>query len=285
MRGRAIALVLALAAHTSQAFSAAGEGHEVLAPAALPGRGGDAPAPPAVRRSAEARGSSFALGSVGMLVHKLRSVARAHEPGGANETLIDSILEEGETFVDDELDEEETFMDIVFCGCFYVASAAIVAAVYRFLIYEEVSPLQRQIDQQQQTESFEYGLFSTEKCNMELLLCSFCCICIRWPLTLSMDGVGGPLLNFWAGFFIFVVLEGFLGALFGLLGIVHLALVVYFRQQIRKRYNLPNGSGMTIIEDLLSWACCCCCAAAQEAKQVESVKAAEKGEKQLEAEP
>lgn len=172
----------------------------------------------------------------------------------------------------DLFDEEETLHDILLYGVFYVISAALCALLYR-ICADEVSAMQRDQCKQTSDEGFEHSLFSTSKCGLELCLCSTLCMCIRWPSTLSRDSVGngGPLLHFWVAFFIFVLLEGFVGVFFGLLWVVHVAVCVYFRHEIRKRFSLPHGDVSTIFQDCMAWACCCCFAAAQEAKQVEGV--------------
>lgn len=163
---------------------------------------------------------------------------------------------------------EPTVAEIFWGGVFYVFSASVCAVVYRMLIHKEQSELEfGLLEDQKKSDGFEYGLFSFEKCDMQLAFCSFCCLCIRWPVTVSNDK--HKMITFWPAFFIFTVLEGFTGILFGLLWIIWMGTMIYFRQKIRALYSLPHGTAGTYIKDCLSWAFCCCFAAAQEAKQMD----------------
>jgi len=207
------------------------------------------------------KGMSFALGSVGRLARKLRS------------GVVGVVRNPEDTWVIDEEEVEETWFEIFMFGIFYIMSATIFALLYKMFTDGQAPVLSLNPEKQSQTEGFEHGLFSCEKCGLELFICSVFCLCIRWPKTVSNDklGNGTSLITFWGAFFIFVVLDGFMGSMFGLLWVVQLALCAYFRQKIRARYGLPNGTTGTWVQDVLSWACCCFCAIAQEAKQVEGV--------------
>jgi len=164
--------------------------------------------------------------------------------------------------------EEPTVAEIFYFGVFYLISSAIYAAVYRKFIQKDTSALEALIEDQRRKEEFEYDLFSFSKCNAELVLCSCCCMCIRWPLTVEKTG----MMSFWPAFLIFTCLEGFSGILFGTLLILRIGMEIYFRQQLRLRYGLPQGDAGTCIMDCLAWTFCCCFAGAQEAKQVEYVR-------------
>jgi len=206
---------------------------------------------------------SFALREVHMLVHKLRHSVKARKQDPSSGDLIEELP-----------DGEETMLDMFQFGCFHVVTCTIIAVLYRLFIQNSMLSLKRQIEPQQQFDNFEHNLCSTEKCSLELCVCSVCCLCLRWPTTVSNEQLGGsqgPLIGFWVAFFIYVVLDGFTGIFFGLLWCVHIGMCVYFRQQIRARYGLPSGTRGSYCEDCVTWACCCWFAVAQEAKQVESV--------------
>merc|ERR1719356_603423 len=141
----------------------------------------------------------------------------------------------------------------------YVISAAILAYAYRmFLINSDCREEPSFLNSQRDKTGFEFGLFSAEKCKMELIICSVFCLCIRWPSTVSNDKLG--LISFWPAFFIFACLEGFSGVFWGLLFLVQMVICVFFRQKIRSKYRLPHGSLRTYAEDCLTWTFCCCCA-------------------------
>lgn len=164
--------------------------------------------------------------------------------------------------------EEPGVAEIFGFGVFYLLSSAFYAFIYRKFIAKTPDDLEKLLEDQRQKDSFEYDLFSFSKCDAELVLCSSCCLCIRWPLTVEKTG----LMSFWPAFLIFTCLEGFSGILFGTLLILRVGMEIYFRQQLRQRYGLPQGDAGTCVMDCLAWTFCCCFAGAQEAKQVEFVR-------------
>jgi len=165
-------------------------------------------------------------------------------------------------------DEEPSIAEIFSFGVFYLVSSALYAFIYRKFIQKDTTDFEAMLEDQHQKEGFEYDLFSFSKCDTELVLCSFCCMCIRWPLTVEKTG----MMSFWPAFLIFTCLEGFSGILFGTLLILRVGMEIYFRQQLRQRYGLPQGDAGTCMMDCLAWSFCCCFAGAQEAKQVDFVR-------------
>lgn len=124
------------------------------------------------------------------------------------------------------------------------------------------------------SEGFDYGLFSTENCcgqDWSLCLCSWCCTGIRWADTVNQ----AALLPYWSGLFVFTVLVGLNEVSVGISGCIFLGVAVKLRQELRKKWNIENGSAQSLVTDCLIWCCCAPCAAAQEARQVEYVEAEE----------
>lgn len=121
-------------------------------------------------------------------------------------------------------------------------------------------------------KEFTFNLFSTQHCfgqDMRMCLCAWCCLPIRWADTVSDEEVKqGKLMGFWPALLLFVIPAALYGLTGGLTGIFLLGVVVYYRQQLRKRYGFDEGSCSTVCLDVLAWWCCSCCSAVQEARQV-----------------
>jgi len=115
---------------------------------------------------------------------------------------------------------------------------------------------------------FEYRLFDTRNCSAELMMCSCCCMCIRWASTLNELAI----VSFWPAFFTYACLSGFNGLFLGFGSFILLFVLILARQKIRDRYGMENGTIPTYCEDCWIWMCCACCAGAQEARQVQFVK-------------
>lgn len=127
------------------------------------------------------------------------------------------------------------------------------------------------IEDQQSVHGFNFWLFDSTKCSMYLVFCACCCPFVRWPATVSNEKL--RLIGFWPAVILFAFLSS---RMFG--GVLFVGLLVaqiYFRQQIRMKYNVENGTCMTCFEDCLAWTFCYPCAIAQEARQVEFVRCRE----------
>lgn len=121
-------------------------------------------------------------------------------------------------------------------------------------------------------ESFEkwryewYGL-PENRMDLQVCACAFLCPCIRWAETHSFVK---PHHNFWllfsayAGCWILSRLGWF--AIFSIPMMI--ALCVFFRCELRKRYSMKQGPD-TMCFDVLLYTFCGCCAIAQEARHVE----------------
>lgn len=98
-------------------------------------------------------------------------------------------------------------------------------------------------------------------------LCIFSCCCgpVRWADTMRMS----HLLPFWVGFSLLTFFQ-LLGALgLGVASLFAVFTMVYFRQQVRKMFNINPCTCRTLTLDCMAYMCCSVCAMVQEARQVE----------------
>jgi len=110
-------------------------------------------------------------------------------------------------------------------------------------------------------QDFKHGVFSCFE-EPKLCLCTFCCWGIPWADT--MDVVG--LIGFWVGLTICIGTI-FLDTLTGGISWFFMAAVfTYFRQQIRKQFEMKNETTDLAIDYAL-WLCCPCCSVVQQARQ------------------
>jgi len=127
-------------------------------------------------------------------------------------------------------------------------------------------------DRDNNYQDFNHDLFSTEHVDSHhfvVCFCSLCCIPLRLADTYSK--LPSPIsTNFYAALLFFSCLLGLGPVTAGWSTLAFLCIVVYFRQRIRRKYNLEHG-GMTWIGDFVRWFFCPCCAIAQEARQLDFV--------------
>lgn len=163
--------------------------------------------------------------------------------------------------------EMSPFWKVFVEGLTFVVVSTYVAVIYK---YTRVEPPPRQagvrLKNSRFPDQFEYGLFDTTECDLELAFCSICCWCLRWTDTASSRRFN--YTSFWRAFFAFSLLCGFRRVLWPL----WLGLVIIIRQKLRAHYGMQRGDCQTYCEDCLAWTFCSCCAMAQEAKQVELVR-------------
>jgi len=110
-------------------------------------------------------------------------------------------------------------------------------------------------------EDFKHGVFSCLD-EPKLSLCACCCGCLPWAD--SMDVLG--FLGFWIAVLILIgvsLLDTLTG---GISWLFAAAMFTYFRQQIRKKFEMKNET-IDVAKDYLLWLCCPCCSAVQEARQ------------------
>lgn len=92
-----------------------------------------------------------------------------------------------------------------------------------------------------------------------------CCPAVRWADTVRMTG----LMSFACGVACFIICQITYQLLLPL-GVVPLALMgTYYRQQLRKKFDIPHGTFITILGDCLIYGFCCCLAVNQEARTLE----------------
>lgn len=120
------------------------------------------------------------------------------------------------------------------------------------------------------SKDFVFSLFDCFN-DMEVCLLSCCCPAIRWAHTMQIMG----FFSFWAGFAIFAGLS-FISSLMVLgIGLGLCAIVgAYYRQQMRKKFRMDNGTCTSVVFDLLAYCCCTPCAIAQEAQHVTEARKA-----------
>jgi len=125
------------------------------------------------------------------------------------------------------------------------------------------------------TDAFSVGLFS---CLDDYKLSCLACWCgpVRWADTMRMAG----FLSFFSALAMFIGLSvlSSLGSLklsklssvvASVAGIVLLVTLTHYRQKLREKFGLPNGTCGSVFQDCITYACCSCCAIVQEARQVE----------------
>jgi len=160
--------------------------------------------------------------------------------------------------------------ELLFAGTSSLILITLVALAWRNL-GTHVPLSTEDMEEQTDRHGFQFGLFDTANCSLNVVFAACCCPCIMWPTTVSNPKLN--LIGFWPAFFLMAVLICYQGIAGGLLVLALLGALVYFRQAIRAHYSLDRGSCMSVLVDCLSWCFCPCCAAAQEWKQVEYVKA------------
>mmetsp|Transcript_29436 Transcript_29436/g.62668 ORF Transcript_29436/g.62668 Transcript_29436/m.62668 type:complete len:291 (+) Transcript_29436:78-950(+) len=135
------------------------------------------------------------------------------------------------------------------------------------------APQPEMIEEQQESHGFQFGIFDTTKCSVALAFWSCCCCPLRWADTASSEKL--KIIGFWPAVLLMTGLIGFsdVPVLGGLLTLVTLGVVLYFRQRIREHYSIERGTCMTLFEDCLCYTFCGPCAVAQEARQLEYVEA------------
>lgn len=125
-------------------------------------------------------------------------------------------------------------------------------------------------------------------CGQDWQLCCWGAFCpmIRWADTIGNERVLKG--SFWTAFFLMLILYVIGPLTFGISLIAALCIAIYFRQRMRRIFNLSPGEPLTVFYDTLLWCCCPFCALMQEARQVEkaqAIKAYREGEAATRAYP
>lgn len=93
-----------------------------------------------------------------------------------------------------------------------------------------------------------------------------CCPAVRWADTVRMSG----LMGFGCGVTCFVLCQIAYNALLAPIGFIPLALVgTYYRQKLRKKFDMPHCTASTMSQDCLIYSFCSCLAINQEARTLE----------------
>lgn len=158
----------------------------------------------------------------------------------------------------------------------YVASSLvyIVAATVLAYFYEkhrntkDIFRPEPRPDIHPKSDNFSFHIFGC--CGAPHISVVGClCPCLRWADTLDRNG----LLSFWKAFALFLVLDFFVGFTCGLSLIGLIAVGAWFRQKLREKFEIENGTRGSIFTDIALWTFCTPCAIIQEARE-ESVRLA-----------
>lgn len=128
-------------------------------------------------------------------------------------------------------------------------------------------------ERERDPRGFTYGLFSLDHCfghHANVCLCAWCCFPLRLADTYSKEP-HSLVSSFMKALVAVSCVLALVELSVGMSHLLFIGMAVYFRQQLRKVYSLPNGDCSTFTQDCLTWCCCPFCAAAQEARQVEFV--------------
>lgn len=108
------------------------------------------------------------------------------------------------------------------------------------------------------------GCFSTPTICMVGCLCP----CLQWADTIDRRSISSAgFLGYWKAFLSFFILTVLYGFTRGVAPVLVVLLGVYYRQKLRKSYNIENGTAGTVARDCLAWCCCQPCAIIQEARE------------------
>jgi len=110
-------------------------------------------------------------------------------------------------------------------------------------------------------------------CAQDWQLCAWgwCCPIIRWADNIGHESVLKG--SFWTAFFLMLILNILAPITFGISLVFALCIAIYFRQKMRRIFDLRPGEPMIVMYDVFLWCCCPCCALVQEARQVEKQSA------------
>jgi Cys-rich protein (TIGR01571 family) len=150
----------------------------------------------------------------------------------------------------------------------YMVHVLIIAAIYKCCDCK-LEPDATIVGDPQIKNKWEFGLFDCCS-DPQLALCALCCGPIRWSETLELTN----FLSFWVALLAFLLASvpvGYGGpTVVCSMSPLSLLLMLYYRQKIRKLFQIPAYTARTCCQDCLAVALCACCTIIQEAKQLEA---------------
>lgn len=125
------------------------------------------------------------------------------------------------------------------------------------------------LQEERNSQRFKFGLLECGDLGADWRICLSSCLCwpVVWADTQSSEKL--QFFPFWPGLLLVVFLNGSRFLTFGIGPWLLLFLLVYSRQKMREKFDMPSGTCELICCDCLAWTFCPCCAVAQEARQVE----------------
>lgn len=104
-------------------------------------------------------------------------------------------------------------------------------------------------------------------CANNPLLCiqGWCCMPCRWAHTHN----GAGLIRYWPAVMVMGLLLFLSPMTAGVTGLIALCILVFKRQDLRRKLGLKHTGGMTVLEDCCVYMFCGCCAIVQEARSVD----------------
>mmetsp|Transcript_29473 Transcript_29473/g.84571 ORF Transcript_29473/g.84571 Transcript_29473/m.84571 type:complete len:254 (+) Transcript_29473:364-1125(+) len=160
--------------------------------------------------------------------------------------------------------------EVILGAILYIILVMIFAYLYGVMFTYSYPPL-RLVPSKVVNDDFTFSLVDGFRCDPDwrICCCSWFCTPIRWA-----DSVGSAevrFMGFWQATILFATLQAISGiTIVG--SVAFLILAVMGRQRIRAAYGLPNGTGPSILWDILTWLFCPPCAVMQEALQIEFVE-------------
>jgi len=151
-----------------------------------------------------------------------------------------------------------------------IVQTIVIAIIAYFYHKQYVVPARRSGEPlpQDQLDAFKTFKHNTFACFDEPQMCLMSCLCpaMRWSQTVSMTG----LIGFWAAIGMYLGSE-FLTSVSGtvLPYWILLGVMTYYRQQLRKMFDMNDQGGTTIVEDFCCFFWCPFCTVTQEARQLE----------------
>lgn len=176
------------------------------------------------------------------------------------------ILEEAYRKLKNLLDSDWWIMSTVFFLFTVMIWWILVIVEARFYLDIKLHPPPSDQSLQVQHGLWYYGLCMWYQVpGLSLFTC--CCPAIRWADTMRMAG----FIGFWLALPMYLALQA--GCFYPVASFLFvpflIGMCVFYRQRIRKKFEMPYCTPITILADILFHTFCGCCALVQEARQLE----------------